>query len=1747
MVASGLGMAGASAQPPLPQAEVGAGKIDQEVSAQIEEKGATDFWVRFEARPDMGSFKSIKDLDERRIALYEALTSAAESSQKQMRADLDDKDVDYQAFWATNSIRVSGGDESLVTSLAAQSGVEGIYPTFEVEAPDPEEGQPEMAPSVVEWGIADINADDVWNDYGVTGEGIVIANIDTGVQYDHPALVNQYRGNNGDGTFTHDYNWFDAAGTSPEVPADTNGHGTHTMGTMVGDDGGANQIGVAPGATWIAANGCCPTDQALIDSGEWLLAPTKLDGSAPDATKAPHIINNSWGTELPSNEPFMEDVIEAWDAAGIFSMWANGNSGPACETSGSPGSRIIAYSVGNYNSSHTISGSSSKGAGQDGEIKPNISAPGSNVRSAVPGSAYANYSGTSMASPHAAGAVALAWSAAPALVGDIEGTRALLDSSAIDTENLMCGGTVEDNNVFGEGRLDALALVSAAPIGDTGSINGVVTDADSGETMSGVAISIEGPISRNAVTNDAGAYDVLVSTGDYTVEASSFGYETQSQDVTVTAGAEVTADFELQAVPSATISGTVTDGSGHGWPLYAKVSVAGTDLHTYTDPGTGEYSLDLPTGTTHTLEFQAQYPGYVTATQEVTVEGAATVDEQIVVNAETCNAPGYAFNSAGVVENFDGTTQPDGWTVTDEAGSGQVWVFDDPRNRGNLTGGTGGYAIVDSDDYGNGGVQDTSLVSPSVDMSSLAEPVVGFKHDYNAFLGADESGAVDVSVDGGETWENLATYTADSNGEVVLPMPTAANATDVQVRFHYSASWDYWWQVDDVFVGNRSCDASIDGGLVVGTVTGADNDEGVVGATVTSVDAPEESGTTVATPDDENLADGFYWLFSTLTGAHDFEAAARNFESQVQSVDVAADDAVRADFTLGSGFVTVAPDSITTDVVLGDSATEDLTITNTGSGTAEVTLSEVAGDFEIQRADGTTALMSEMHDAEGAPLQTIETEVSFAQHASDASATADPASRGVAADPWTDLAQLGAVNMDGRAVNLDGTWYVIGGGSGSVSYDTVQRYDEADMAWTPVAPLPSPRNAVTAGVVNGQIVVSGGWVAAGTTSETLVYDAGADSWTAVADNPVAVSAAGQAVADGKLYSVGGCSTAECTPMSNAVTAYDLASDSWETLANYPAGVAFASCAGVGGEVFCTGGNSGAAATAASYVYSPDSDTWTAIADAPVDTWASQYAGANGMLIVNGGVQGGDITNATIAYDVTAGEWVDLPNSNTAVYRGAAACGFGKFGGSTGNFDAIAGTEYLPGFDDCGAAGADVDWLSLSGTEFEIPAGESVTVEVTTDGAVPQPGVYTAGISVRTNTPQSIDTIPVTMNVSAPSFWGKLMGTVSGESCEAATAPLAGASVDIRPTEVDAPRWILSTDAEGAYARWIDSRVGVVDVTASKDGYYPESAETDVPRGEVTTQDFTLLDAACEVPGPVHPTVVRHAGDDRFATAVEVSGAYAPGVSVAFVASGRDYPDALTGAALAGSLEGPVLLTNPGSLPDVTATELSRLQPQRVVILGGPNSVSQPVMDLVGTVTGDASVERIAGDDRYETAAKVAQEFTSADVVYVATGENYPDSLAAAAFAGSADAPLLLVHHGSIPAAIAGELDRLDPAQIVLLGGTASVSGTVSDLLADWAPVERIAGENRFETAALLSAGLDTADEAFVASGYAWPDALTGSALAGALDAPQLLTRATTIPAVTWDELERLKPGTIHLTGGVDTISQEVEDLLNTLE
>ncbi|MFI5846054.1 S8 family serine peptidase [Catenuloplanes sp. NPDC051500] len=1419
------------------QAAVTEDKIPAALDSQFAAKNQADYWIRFGATADLSKASALTDWNARGTAVAAALKKTAAASQEKVRAELSASGVSYQAFWATNAIKVTGGSTASAQKIAAFPEVQGLYPSIAYEIPETKAGADEHTVNALEWGVASINADDVWNQYGVTGENIVIANIDTGVQFDHPALVGSYRGNNGDGTFDHNYSWFDAAGTCSGAPCDVDEHGTHTMGTMAGKDG-ANQIGVAPGVKWIAANGCCPSDAALINSGQWMLEPTDLAGANPDASKRPNIINNSWGTRLPSNDPFMEDVTLAWTASGIFGVWSNGNSGPACNTSGSPGSSVSNYSAGAYDVNNAIASFSSRGAGQNGDIKPNISAPGVNVRSSVPGSGYAAFSGTSMAAPHLAGAIALLWSAAPALVGKVAETRALLDGTAADVSNTTCGGTTSDNNVWGEGKLDALALLNAAPIGDTGTLAGTVTG-PGGAPVAGASVTITGEVSRALTTAADGTFSALLPAGDYTVTVSAFGFGTVTRTVTITANTTVALDVALAEVPKVKITGTITDGSGHGWPLYAKVSVAGpSGVSDYTDPTDGYYEFDLPADATYQLTVDPVYPGYQTVSENVTVGVAdTTYDKAVPIELASCaTAPGYGYASDGVYAPFEGGVAPAGWTVTDAVGRGQTWKFTDDGNRGNKTGGSGGFAIIDSDHYGSGGAQDTSLVSPVVNLSAVTAPVIRFNQDFN-WLGSDNAD-VDLSIDGGATWTTVLAQASDVPGPRVteIPIPSAAGKSAVQVRFHYyDASYEWWWEVDNVLIGSTVECKPITSGLVVGHVEDKNTGGYINGATVSGGGA---SAVTTATPDDPGLDDGFFWLVSKTTGKIDFTAAASNYQSQTKAITVKANKVVTGAFALAAGQITVTPAAITGTVRMPDgTASKKFTVTNNGGLPVELEFSERAGGFELLRADGSKVTDKELLAAAGAPLQRLTTKASFASKVSMGATAVTPAAAPNAA-PWADITDYPSAVMDNRVVSLDDKIYSIGGGDGSASTTKNYVYDATALTWTAIADLPEARNALTVGVIDGKIIATGGWGASGPSATTWSYDPGPNTWTKVADNPAPRAAAGQAVADGKLYAIGGCTTASCTPMSNTVVAYDPAANTWSTLAAYPKSVAFGSCGSIEDVIYCTGGNDGSAAQKASYKF--DGTTWTPIADAPADSWASSFAVANGKLLVVGGSQGGAITNAGFAYDPAAATWSALPNANTPRYRGGAACGFYKVGGSAGQFNATADSEALPGLTECASA-ADVSWMTLDKTSATLAPGKSVTVTVGLSGNVEQPGVYTGAIGIKENTPYTVAPVSVTLTVQQPKTWGKLLGTVTGINCQGVSAPLAGATVQV---DSWAMSFTFTTDAAGKYAYWLDNRNNPLTLIVAKDGWKPQTKTAKINTSTPTTVDWVLRPVTC---------------------------------------------------------------------------------------------------------------------------------------------------------------------------------------------------------------------------------------------------------------------------------------------------------------
>ncbi|WP_109509140.1 S8 family serine peptidase [Nocardioides speluncae] len=595
---------GAVAQPTVATEAPRRAAVDPAILEAVDAAKPATFYVVLRDKADLSTTRRGHGHAARARATYDALRGHATRSQRPVTALLDRERVGYRSFWLTNAVRVTTADRHLVETLAARPDVaelvrERRYPLDRVvaasgSAPNagagPVSGLTASPAAVVpEWGITDVRADEVWAQYGDTGEGIVIANIDSGVDYDHPSLVESYRGNLGDGAFAHDYNFFDPIGQCTNgVPCDNNGHGTHTMGTMAGADG----VGVAPGATWIAAKGCearsC-SDASLLAAGQWTLAPTDRNGQNPRPDLAPHIVNNSWGG---GDTTFYQDIVEACNAAGIFEAFAAGNDGDGvtCSTAHAPGSQAPAYGVGAYGADGKIAGFSGFGPSLvDGSMKPNIAAPGVAVRSAWPGTGYRSLNGTSMATPHVAGAVALLWAEAPSLIGDIAGTRALLDRTARNVADTHCGGTADRNNVWGEGKLDALAAVDAAPH-TAAVISGTVTDRATGAPIPNASVTASSAtMLRSVRTGAEGAYRLTLPAGTYTLDLSAYGFaDLAMPDYEVTSGGDAVRDFGLDAVSRHVVTGTVLDVSGA--PLAGvAVRIADTPVPAVATDATGRF------------------------------------------------------------------------------------------------------------------------------------------------------------------------------------------------------------------------------------------------------------------------------------------------------------------------------------------------------------------------------------------------------------------------------------------------------------------------------------------------------------------------------------------------------------------------------------------------------------------------------------------------------------------------------------------------------------------------------------------------------------------------------------------------------------------------------------------------------------------------------------------------------------------------------------------------------------------------------------------------------------------------------------------------------------------------------------------------------------------------------------------------------------------------------------------------------
>ncbi|WP_025618559.1 S8 family serine peptidase [Salinispora cortesiana] len=397
--------------------------------------------------------------DRRAAEVYQRLVETAERTQADLRRELRRFRLDHTPYYLVNAIEVDGGP--LVRAwLADRPEVDRVLVSQRARplpAPAPV-AQGDTAPQPgAEWNIRLIRADRVWSELGITGTGVTVGSSDSGVDGTHPGLAAGFRGGVD--------SWFDPWNVT-SAPRDRGGHGTHTLGSAVGRDG----VGVAPGATW---TGCVNLDRNLgnpalyLDCLQFMLAPFPIGGDPfrdGRPHRAPEILTNSWACPALEgcDSGALQPAVAALAAAGILVVVAAGNTGPRCRSiEDSPAFHPDVLTVGAVDRQRQVADFSSRGPGPGGGAKPDLVAPGAEVRSALPGGGYGTLSGTSMATPQVAGVAALMWSANPALIGDLPRTRQILTetATAVRVSGDRCGDAA---HVAGAGLVDAYAAVRAA-------------------------------------------------------------------------------------------------------------------------------------------------------------------------------------------------------------------------------------------------------------------------------------------------------------------------------------------------------------------------------------------------------------------------------------------------------------------------------------------------------------------------------------------------------------------------------------------------------------------------------------------------------------------------------------------------------------------------------------------------------------------------------------------------------------------------------------------------------------------------------------------------------------------------------------------------------------------------------------------------------------------------------------------------------------------------------------------------------------------------------------------------------------------------------------------------------------------------------------------------------------------------------------------------------------------------------------
>ncbi|MEZ4860242.1 MAG: S8 family serine peptidase [Caldilineaceae bacterium] len=1272
----------------------------------------TRFLVYLKQQPDFTQLQSMVFASQaaERTAVFQLLRSNAQEQQASLRAFLDTRQrsqdvVSYQPFYIVNAFAVEGGLETIM-ALAARADVARLianYPLVKqweepaalmnslnslatIPASNASALRQSSQLDPENWNITLVQADRVWRELGVRGEGAVVAGFDTGVSYKHPALAKQYRGYLGNGQYNHNYNWFEpdsklypggnlGASVSLE-PTSCDAHGTHTMGTSVGDgEEDGTQIGMAPGAKWIAIPGICYNtmgggirdDIGGLKAFQWLLCPTDLSGdlATSDCSKAPDVVNDSWGSANPVND-VLRPALQALRAMNIAPVFAAGNPSAGPGSIGTPANAPEAITVGATDFNDQVAYFSGRGPSfYEGEQKPELSAPGVEVLSSVGNSSYLYASGTSMAAPHVTGLIALMISA------DLQdGVR---DFSVDELEQFMQYTAVDlgepgPDNDYGYGRINAYEAVRW--VLSAGDLRGAVRS-NVGNTAIAQA-TIVGSGGGSSFTTQSGAtglYSVTVPGGFYNVTVSAWGYYSHTfANQAVFAGSLSVVDFALAPLPTALLQGTIRSNG-------AAVADARVYLQEWPDAvaqsnASGQYTMTLPVGT-HTLVVEKN--GHRVAKAQFTIGGAGATQDLALESAPTIllvEADAYRgwFEGWPVGNIFTWAMDQQGYLY--ERWPIRYLTITDTET---LDDGSVGYGIPSAttlEKYGLVIWVQSGCDSGYFGCYYYSSPTA-FGADDNLEAYMDSGGRLILSGQDLGSWESGSTFYEDYlHTERVLNSAAREGDTLTGVSFLENLA---------LTLTNASLYGYRNGVVALSPDAIAPLADDATAYPILLYDDAQAPAALAIDACNANYRAVYFGVGFENIGPRADNRDPMIAEALGRSIRWSQGEKQAADLEL-------LVEQTKAILAPGRTALYPVQLSNTGHNALDIQLTAANATWATQILSGTEELSGPLHLA---PCQAVKLTVAVAVPTdvlNGATATVQLTAQAIgntaltrqksltteAFAEWqveenlpTSRYQLGVVGMPAKGyLYAIGGWNnVLGGDEDPYIFDyassVTERYNPCTELWEPMADLPAPRANAGVGVLNDKIYVVGGnslsydygyydvWQYA----TVFVYDPNANSWSEMAPLPSAYSGMAVAAANGKLFAFGGY---DDQGFSSADTyMYDPATNTWSKRAPMPGGGRYyAAAATLNGKIYVAGGYSGLDLLE---IYDPGTNTWETAASMESARYAFGLAAApDGYLYAVGGTTNYYATANVERYDPVADEWNEMSGLNDQARAGVGA-------------------------------------------------------------------------------------------------------------------------------------------------------------------------------------------------------------------------------------------------------------------------------------------------------------------------------------------------------------------------------------------------------------------------------------------------------------------------------------------------------------